>query len=145
MGERFESFDNKPTAQISPSQELDDSSFSYLSETVEGLSQIESEDILAEFITTRDNKEDIFYIYKFISSAETFNKISKKDLDLFPNLKEEDYFEVIERAKLMQNIFIIPPVFCKVGDLKANKKSIFIAVFILVFIQYYCCNCRGAN
>lgn len=117
MGERLDSFDNKPTAQVEDSQRLDSNSFSKLSQTQEGLISI-PEDSLKEFLCkNEDNIEDVLYILKFISKTETFNEIHQ-------SVKNREAKKLTE---LFSHVSTTPPTILETSTIDLNENGSFVA------------------
>ena len=127
MGERIDSFKIEPTAEENSSQVLDEESFSFLSQTVQGLSDIESNEVLADFALERDNLEDTLYIFKFISEPKIFEYISSSS---FVNLEKNDEvsaFKAREYAELLKSVYTKDLEFHEISPICLDSEGLFIA------------------
>ncbi len=125
MGEKLDYLE-KSTAPQENKEHVDEESFLKYSQRSEGLSLF-SEDSLKKFIYTRDNFEDILYIFKFISDKEVFSEISSKKESSFENLNEKDFKQVKEFAKLFHGFLKKPPLFCENKAVEVGDKGDFLA------------------
>ncbi len=125
MGEGREPVQIKPTAEIKNSQVLGEEDFFYLSQTIDGLSNVESDEVLADCALKRDNLDDVIYIYKFISNSEIFEFLSEST---FEYLNEEENIEVCKIATLYKEILTsdAPSIF-ELTPFDINQEAIFIA------------------
>ena len=124
MGERINSLELKPTAENSPSEKLDEENFSFLCRTIDGLSKIEPEEVLADFALERTNIEDVLYTFKFISDPKVFEKLSSST---FTALDENEALEAIKFAQLFQKVLSSPPVIYEISKIEIDSNGIFIA------------------
>jgi hypothetical protein len=125
MGERLDSLE-KSTAQEKDGEELDEKTFLDLSQSLEGLTNI-PEDTLEKFLYTRDNIEDITYIFKFITNEEMYLKIVTEESSSFDKLGEEEQIEVRELASLFHSFLTEVPIFCENTSINLNEEGTFIA------------------
>ena len=119
MGERINSLELKPTAE-----KLDEENFSFLCGTIDGLSKIEPEEVLADFALERTNIEDVLYTFKFISDPKIFEKLSSST---FTALDENEALEAVKFAQLFQKVLSSPPIIHEISNIEIDSNGIFIA------------------
>lgn len=125
MGEGREPVQTKPTAEIKDSQELGDEEFFFLSQTIDGLSSIESNEVLADCALKRDNLDDVIYVYKFISDPEAFEFLSNSTFE-FINEGEGKRARAI--ASLYEKVLSTGSLSVfELGPFDINKEAVFIA------------------
>ncbi len=122
MGERLESL--QPTAEVNSRLSLDEETFSLLSQTIDGLSLIESEEILADFALERADIDDVIYTFKFISDPQVFEYISNSE---FSSLGPKEQEQAKEYANLMKDALSENPVVYEVPPFKEMEQCMFIA------------------
>jgi hypothetical protein len=125
MGERLDSLE-KSTAQEKDSQELYEKTFSNLSQSLEGLANI-PEGTLENFLYTRDNLEDITYIFKFIANEEMYLKIVTEENSSFDKFEEKEQTEIRELASLFHSFLVEVPFFCENKLIDYGEEGSFIA------------------
>lgn len=135
MGEGRESVQIEPTAEVKNSEVLDDELFFSLSQTIDGLSNIESDEVLADCALKRDNLEDVVYIYKFISNSEVFEILSGSTFEF---LNEGEKKEACKIAMLYKEVLtpkeknnkedkLGNPSIFELDSLDINQEAVFIA------------------
>lgn len=116
MGEKLKPFNNQPTVQEKDSQRLDENSFFSNSQTPEGLSIYNNEQ-LREYISSTNNIDDILYTSKFISDKDIFLEI----------LEQEEREDVKELMWFLCDVFSNLPSISEVNSMDLGKEGFFIA------------------
>jgi len=136
MGEGQDSVHIRPTAEKEKNSLLDDSFFQISRETPEGLSSI-PEKTLEDFAYTRNDIDDILYVFKFISNEEYFFDIASNEATDFIDLSIEEQEKVTKLANLFYGVLTESPEFHEISQINVNETGEMIACIYERFPQLH--------